>query len=173
MKTIHKAFLFAAFAMLAAVLIVLPVDGSSADTDVQIANSGEGSTWVQISFDEGIEAPLTLTVYDSDRQQIDSVELPNVDGMTVYTFQLNKRLDTASSYHMTVSSGGQTYYSDLDAAAVQPVLRYIVVVDESDNGSVEATPVFGASGTEVSLKVTPDSGYALKTLEVSGTDVSS
>lgn len=76
---------------------------------------------------------------------------------------------TASDSSVQVS-----YYtaSAVQVISVGPAV-YTVTIQSSEHGSVSADLVSGASGTTVTLTVSPDTGYRLTTLTVGGSDVTS
>ena len=53
----------------------------------------------------------------------------------------------------------------------EPVTTYIVMVEQTENGTVTADKAQAAAGDTVTLTATPDHGYVLKSLKANGQDV--
>lgn len=160
----RKGYIISALAVLAAAvmaLTVLPAEDASAETHASLLNDDDGTTWVQIVFDEQPAATFTVSVYGQDGTQAASVEMPNVSGMTRYTFKLGTDLADPSAYTIAVSVGGQSYYSGSPSAA------YWVDVAEAANGSAAVEDIAYYEGETVTVIAAPASGYVLQSLAFS------
>lgn len=157
----RRSHIISALAVLAAAVIaltVLPAEDASAETHAALMNDDDGTTWVQVVFDEQPAATFTVSVYGQDGTQAASVEMPNVPGMTRYTFKLGTDLTDPSAFTIAVSVGGQSYYSGSPSAA------YWVDVAEAANGSAAVEDIAYYEGETVTVTAAPASGYVLQSL---------
>lgn len=81
---------------------------------------------------------------------------------TAYTFGGSLSQDLILTAQWKASSSGAAS----DSNASKP--RYSISADETENGTVSITPLFASKGDTVTITVTPDSGYALEKLKVTG-----
>lgn len=87
-------------------------------------------------------------------------------------------VDTVTSFDATISMVATNQYVftmpnvDVLATVTFKEVPYVTVtVEPTSNGSITASPMEGYSGTNISLSVTPNAGYQLRTLYVlAGTD---
>lgn len=74
---------------------------------------------------------------------------------------------SADNYQITYAAGTLTVYTK---SSGHGATAYAVVVSDTRNGTVEASPKRASRGTAITVTVTPDSGYALEELTARGSD---
>ena len=150
-------------------------DDQTALLDIKLQYTTNGTDWVDATPEHFPKGGIQVTIPYSDLGSTDSsytftvihMFTTTMNGHTVgATETITPRRDT-SGLHFAVTSLFPFAVGWTKTTA--PVV-YPVVIEESQHGKVTASPDRAEAGSTVTLTVTPDSGYVLDTLTVTGSE---
>ena len=120
---------------------------------------------------------ITATTSGTDMEQKAVLTFPANDSTTdAATYTVTNSLDDTVTASVTVakkssgSSGGGSSGGGSTGGGGGGIATYTITIAETENGNVTASAKTAAKGADVTLTVTPDTGYTLETLTVTDKD---
>ena len=121
---------------------------------------------------------ITATTSGTDMEQKAVLTFPANDSTTdAATYTVTNSLDDTVTASVTVakkssgsSGGGSSGGGSTGGGGGGGIATYTITIAETENGNVTASAKTAAKGADVTLTVTPDTGYTLETLTVTDKD---